>query len=230
MSFDSRTPVDQTHGADGARTRRNRVVAIGLGAVVVAGLLGFGTYTLLERTASKDSGAASGTQDAKQGEPTGQTGQEKQESAAGPVEGEKTWDAKKLTRDHVATDVTYPMEPPVGGNHAQAWLNCDGVVYEKAVRDVNAVHALEHGAVWVTYNDRAADAEVRELASRVGSTPYTLMSPYPGQDGAIMLTAWGKQVTVDSADDRRVAQFLAKYVQGAQTPEPGAPCTGGIDG
>ncbi|MET9942931.1 DUF3105 domain-containing protein, partial [Streptomyces halstedii] len=52
--------------------------------------------------------------------------------------------------------------------------------------------------------------------------------PYAGQEGAITLTAWGKQVTVDSADDRRVDQFLAQYVQGPQTPEPGAPCTGGL--
>jgi hypothetical protein len=227
MSFDHRTTVDPTRSADRARSRRNRVVAIGLGAVVVAGLLAFGSYTVLEETASKDSGADSGTQDAKQAEPTEQG---KRGLPAEPVAGEKSWDAAKLTRNHVATEVAYPMEPPVGGDHAQAWLNCDGVVYEKAVRNVNAVHSLEHGAVWVTYNDEAADGDVRKLASRVGSTPYSLMSPYAGQDGAIMLTAWGKQVTVDGADDRRVAQFFAKYVQGAQTPEPGAPCTGGIDG
>lgn len=43
-----------------------------------------------------------------------------------------------------------------------------------------------------------------------------------------MLTAWGKQVAVDSAKDPRVDQFFAKYVQGPQTPEPGAACTGGM--
>lgn len=43
-----------------------------------------------------------------------------------------------------------------------------------------------------------------------------------------MLSAWGKQVAVDSADDKRVDQFFAQYVQGTQTPEPGAPCTGGL--
>ncbi|MET4667622.1 hypothetical protein ABID94_000478 [Streptomyces sp. PvR018] len=119
------------------------------------------------------------------------------------------------------------MTPPVGGDHNPSWLNCDGDVYEKAVPDVNAVHSLEHGAVWVTYSTKAADADVAELAERVRSTPFTLMSPYADQEGAIVLSAWGKQVTVDSADDRRVDQFLAQYVQGPQTPEPGAPCTGG---
>ncbi|MET7364362.1 DUF3105 domain-containing protein [Streptomyces sp. NPDC005566] len=224
MSFDRRTRIEQMRKADRSRDRRNRVVAIGVSAAVVAGLLGFGTYMLLERSEANDRNAESRAQDAKQ------TEQEKEKLAAEPVADEKSWDAKKLTRNHVTTAVKYPMEPPVGGDHNPAWLNCDGVVYEKAVPNVNAVHALEHGAVWVTYNDKAADADVKKLAARVGSTPFSLMSPYEGQAGPIMLSAWGKQVTVDGADDRRVAQFFAKYVQGKQTPEPGAPCTGGIDG
>ncbi|GGY85773.1 DUF3105 domain-containing protein [Streptomyces nitrosporeus] len=227
MSFDRRTREEQTPGAGRAHDRRNRVAVIAVSAAVVAGLLGFGSYTLLKGpeadAAGEVSTAASRAGDAKQAEP-------EEAAAAGAVEGERSWDPEKLGRDHVTTPVTYPMRPPVGGDHDPAWLNCDGVVYEKAVPDVHAVHALEHGAVWVTYDDRATDADVRALASKVAGTPYTLMSPYDGQDGAIVLSAWGKQVAVDGADDPRVARFLARYVQGPQTPEPGAPCTGGVDG
>lgn len=224
MSFDRRTRIEQMRNADRARDRRNKVVAIGVSAVVVAGLLGFGSYMLLEKSEAKEKKEESQAQDSKQ------TEQEKKKLAAEPIEGEKSWDAKKLTRNHVTTDVKYPMEPPVGGDHNPAWLNCDGVVYEKAVPNVNAVHALEHGAVWVTHNGKASPDDLAALTSRVKSTPFSIMSPYEGQEGAIMLSAWGKQVTVDSADDPRVARFFAKYVQGAQTPEPGAPCTGGVDG
>ncbi|WP_327119218.1 DUF3105 domain-containing protein [Streptomyces sp. NBC_01341] len=224
MSFDRRTRMEQMRSADRARDRRKRVFAIGVSAVVVAGLVGFGSYMVLEKSEAKERNGESRAQDSKQ------TEQDGKDLAAEPIAGEKTWDAKKLTRNHVTTEVTYPMEPPVGGDHSPAWLNCDGVVYEKAVPDVNAVHALEHGAVWVTHTDKASGDDVGKLASRVRSTPYSLMSPYEGQAGAIMLSAWGKQVTVDSADDPRVARFFAKYVQGAQTPEPGAPCTGGVDG
>ncbi|MEU0128734.1 MULTISPECIES: DUF3105 domain-containing protein [unclassified Streptomyces] len=224
MSFDRRTRIEQMRDADRRHDRRSRVVAIGVSAVVVAGLLGFGSYMLLEKSEAKERNEESRAQDSKQ------TEQDRKELAAEPIAGEKTWDAKKLTRNHVTTEVKYPMEPPVGGDHNPAWLNCDGVVYEKAVPDVNAVHALEHGAVWVTHSEKASEGDVGKLASRVRSTPFSLMSPYEGQDGAIMLSAWGKQVTVDSADDPRVARFFAKYVQGAQTPEPGAPCTGGVDG
>ncbi|MFI7893711.1 DUF3105 domain-containing protein [Streptomyces sp. CACIS-1.16CA] len=222
MSFDPRYPQPQAPDPR-ARSTRNRAVAIGLGAAVVAGLVAFGSFTLLESSAADEkSDNASAAHDGKH--PGGHG-----DAKGGAIDGLKSWDAAKLTRNHVAGTVDYPMKPPVGGDHNPSWMNCDGDVYEKAVPDVNAVHALEHGAVWVTYNDKAAGSDVAALAERVRKTPFTLMSPYAGQEGAITLSAWGKQVTVDSADDRRVDQFLTQYVQGAQTPEPGAPCTGGLE-
>ncbi|MFI2458241.1 DUF3105 domain-containing protein [Streptomyces sp. NPDC019539] len=147
-----------------------------------------------------------------------------------PIRGEKSWDARTLGRRHVTTAVVYPMKPPVGGDHHPVWMNCDGNIYDKPISDMNAVHSLEHGAVWVTYNDRALAADVYKLKDRVSRTSYAMMSPVKDQAGAIMLTAWGKQVTVSGADDPRVDQFLTKYAQGPQTPEPGAPCTGGLSG
>ncbi|WP_299531324.1 DUF3105 domain-containing protein [uncultured Streptomyces sp.] len=215
-------PAPPAAPTPGRSDRTGRIVAIVVGAVAVAGLVGFGSYTVLDRTVGdrpERDGAAS---DSKPGGPPPTA------AAGGPVRGEKTWDAEKLGRDHVAGDVDYPMTPPVGGNHDQVWMNCQGDVYEKPLADVNAVHSLEHGAVWVTYNATASDADVSALASRVSSTPFTLMSPYPSQAGTITLTAWGKQLTVDGAEDERVDAFLSAYVQGPQTPEPGAPCTGGL--
>ncbi|ROQ69422.1 uncharacterized protein DUF3105 [Streptomyces sp. 840.1] len=220
-SHDRRTRIEQMRNADRARDRRSRVVAISLGAVVVAGLVAFGSYTLLDRS---EASADQKTSDAKASE---QPGTEGKDAGGGAIEGEKTWDAKKLTRNHVTKPVTYPMKPPVGGDHDPVWMNCDGEVYKEPVPDMNAVHALEHGSVWVTYTDKAPAADVAQLADRVSKTPYSLMSPYKDQAGTIMLSAWGKQLTVDGAGDPRVAQFFTKYVQGPQTPEPGAACTGG---
>jgi hypothetical protein len=44
----------------------------------------------------------------------------------------------------------------------------------------------------------------------------------------VVASAWGVQLKVQSASDPRLAQFLQKYEQGPQTPEPGAACTGGV--
>ncbi|MEU0271338.1 DUF3105 domain-containing protein [Streptomyces sp. NPDC006307] len=206
-SADRRARIEEMRRAEKARERRNRIITITLSTVVVAGLVGFGVYVLNEEKE-----------------------QQRQEEAAAkaPIKDEKSWDAKKLGRNHPTTPVAYPMKPPVGGDHHPVWQNCDGDVYKEPVRNENAAHSLEHGAVWVTYNDKAPAADVKKLEEKVGKTPYTLMSPVKDQAGAIMLSAWGKQVTVDGADDPRVDQFLTKYVKGPQTPEPGAACTGGI--
>ncbi|MEV8564380.1 DUF3105 domain-containing protein [Streptomyces sp. NPDC051322] len=210
---DRRLRIAELRRAEKSRERRVRVIAITVSLVAVAGLIGFGTYIVSNRSGggASDSKADGGT-------------------AAGPIKGEKDWDVKQLTRNHVTTPVSYPMKPPVGGDHNPVWMNCDGDVYKKAIPDMNAVHSLEHGSVWVTYTGKAAASDVAKLGAKVAKTPYSLMSPYPGQAGAIMLSAWGKQLTVDGADDPRVNQFFTKYVQGPQTPEPGAACTGGRDG
>jgi hypothetical protein len=209
QSVERKARIEEMRRAEQARERRSRLITIIVSAVVVAGLVGFGVYALNKESDQKDQKAA---------------------AAKTPIKGEKSWDAKKLGRNHVQTAVKYPMKPPVGGDHNPVWMNCDGDVYKSAIPDVNAVHALEHGAVWVTYNDKAPAADVKTLGEKVAKTPYSLMSPYKDQAGAIMLSAWGKQVTVDSASDPRVNQFFTKYVQGPQTPEPGAACTGGKAG
>ncbi|OON72042.1 DUF3105 domain-containing protein [Streptomyces tsukubensis] len=205
---DRRARIAEMRRAERSRDRRNRTLAITLSAVVVAGVVGFGAFVLTKESDDSDKEKA---------------------AASAPVAGEKSWDAKKLGRDHVTRRVDYPMNPPVGGDHDAVWMNCDGDVYDKAIPEVNAVHSLEHGAVWVTYNGEAADADIKALGSKVDKTPYSLMSPVADQKGALMLSAWGKQVTVKSAKDPRVNQFFSKYVQGPQTPEPGAACTQGRD-
>ncbi|MEU0680177.1 MULTISPECIES: DUF3105 domain-containing protein [Streptomyces] len=199
--------IEAMRRAERARERRNRVITITISSVIVAGLVGWGAYAINSANEKEEQQAA---------------------AAKKPVRGEKTWDARKLGRNHVKGTVDYPMNPAVGGDHNQAWMTCDGTVYTKPIANENAVHSLEHGAVWVTYNDKATDADVKTLSDKVSKTPYTLMSPNKTQSGTITLSAWGTQLSVDKASDPRVEQFLNKYVQGAQTPEPGAACTGGL--
>ncbi|MFD7477490.1 DUF3105 domain-containing protein [Streptomyces sp. NPDC059837] len=204
---DRKARIEEMRRAEKARERRNRILTITISTVIVAGLVGWGAYAINSANEKSDQKAA---------------------AAKKPVSGEKTWDAKKLGRNHVQAKVNYPMNPPVGGNHNPVWMTCNGNVYTKAIANENAVHSLEHGAVWITYNDKATDADTKTLADKVTKTPYTLMSPDKTQSGTIMLSAWGHQLSVDKASDPRVEQFLSKYVQGPQTPEPGAACTGGL--
>lgn len=199
--------IAEMRRADQMNDRRNKAIAITVSAAVVTGLIGFGAWVMVDRQNKEDAKVA---------------------AAKAPVDGERSWDVKTLGRKHVETPVKYEMNPPVGGDHNPRWMNCNGDVYKNPLPEVNAVHSLEHGAVWVTYNEKADKADVEKLAGTVSKTPYTLMSPDKEQAGTIMLSAWGRQLTVDKADDPRVAQFFTKYVQGPQTPEPGAACTNGL--
>ncbi|MGW5371121.1 DUF3105 domain-containing protein [Streptomyces sp. NPDC004009] len=207
--------VEEMRRAERARARRNRVIAIAASVVVVAGLAVGGVVLVNSQSGKKDAAAS---EDAKNAGDSGHftTG----------ADGVRTWSGK-LSRTHVTSKVSYPMHPPVGGNHNPVWLNCNGDVYTEPVQDENAVHALEHGAVWVTYTKKVGKADVDALAAKVKKTPYSLMSPYENQAAPLILSAWGHQVTVKSASDPEVDKFFATYVQGKQTPEPGASCTGG---
>jgi hypothetical protein len=127
-------------------------------------------------------------------------------------------------RNHVQGKVNYPQNPPVGGNHNPVWQNCG--FYDAPVQNENAVHSMEHGAVWITYRpDLPSDqvAKLRDLAKQ----SYVLVTPYPGLPSPVVASAWGKQLTLNSANDPRLAQFVDFFRQGPQTPEPGAACTGG---
>jgi hypothetical protein len=126
---------------------------------------------------------------------------------------------------HVSQPVTYDHFPPTGGAHFASWQNCG--IYNRPIQDELAVHSLEHGAVWLAYQPDLPVDEVERLKNLVRGRSYTLMSPYANMDTPIAISAWGVQLTADSASDPRLEQFVTKYRQGAQTPEPGAACVGG---
>ncbi|MFE6589750.1 DUF3105 domain-containing protein [Streptomyces sp. NPDC057781] len=207
------TRIAEMRRAEEARDRRNRILTIAVSAVVAAGLVVGGVVLVRSQSGDSDDATAS-------------DGKTSGKFVAG-ADGVRTWKGD-LSRNHVTKKVSYPAEPPVGGDHNQVWMNCNGDVYTEPLENENAVHSLEHGAVWVTYTDKAPKADVEKLAAKVKKTPYSLMSPDDKQKDPIMLTAWGHQRTVTGADDPNVDKFFEKFVQGEQTPEPGAACTNGL--
>lgn len=145
--------------------------------------------------------------------------------AAGDLGGVQKYDHEAL--QHTPGKVDYEQSPPTGGEHNPIWMNCG--VYDEALPDEHAVHSLEHGAVWITYEPDLAGSEVETLEKATPDT-YALLSPYEGEMPApIVVSAWGHQLELDSADDPRLKGFIKEYRQGEQTPEPGAACTGGIE-
>jgi hypothetical protein len=128
--------------------------------------------------------------------------------------------------DHVDGEIDYGLRPPAGGAHAHVWWNCG--FYDEPVPDVNAVHTLEHGAVWLAYAPDLDEGDVEVLHDLTRETQKVLSSPYEGLDDgvAVVATAWARQLTLDSVDDPRLAEFVARYEGGSQSPEGEVPCSG----
>jgi len=144
------------------------------------------------------------------------------DKTAQPIEGVQTF--TDLSQKHLGKgkyDITYPQSPPVGGAHSPLWMKCQ--VYTEELPKVNAVHSLEHGAVWITYLPSTAPAVVQQLDELVGANQeYMMVSPYAGQDSPIIVTAWGAQLRVTSPTDSRIGEFIRTYA--GHGPEKGVTC------
>ena len=146
-----------------------------------------------------------------------------QQAERTPPEGVESF--SDLSRNHVEGTVSYPQNPPVGGDHNPVWQNCG--FYSSPVQNEHAVHSMEHGAVWITYQPDLPSDQVEVLRNLAHDNTYILVSPYPDLPTPVVASAWGKQLQLDSANDPRLEQFVSAFKEGPQTPEPGAPCTGG---
>lgn len=131
------------------------------------------------------------------------------------------------TANHVEGAVEYAQTPPAGGDHNPAWLNCG--IYSEPQTNENAVHSLEHGAIWVTYDPSISEEELTTLRSTLPST-YVILSPFEDLPSKIVLSGWNVQLQVDKASDERIPAFIEEYWQSEDAPEPTAPCTGALDG
>ena len=110
---------------------------------------------------------------------------------------------------HVEGDLHADGEVPAGGPHDEIWQNCG--YYDVEVRSENAVHSLEHGAVWITYEPGLAEDQLRQLRGFTQGPDKVLVSPIAGQDSAIIVTAWANQCELADAGDARPAQLVNEF-------------------
>jgi len=144
------------------------------------------------------------------------------ESKPDPPPGIQTFTG--LGRDHVEAGAVYEQDPPVGGNHASTWLNCG--FYDTPVPNENAVHSLEHGAVWITFQPDLAEDQIGTLRDLAKGTKV-LVSPYPGLEAPVVASTWGAQLSFTGADDPLLKDFVLT-MKNATAPESNASCDGGI--
>ncbi|MBA3404794.1 MAG: DUF3105 domain-containing protein [Gemmatimonadaceae bacterium] len=128
-------------------------------------------------------------------------------------------------RSHVRTPVEYAQTPAVGGAHSPVVQNCG--FYTRAVAEENAVHSLEHGAVWIAYQTDLPDEDLDTLRELARRESYLLASPVDDLPAPIVASAWEQQLRLNVATDGRLIEFVEAFAAQGQAPEAGGPCTGG---
>ena len=127
-----------------------------------------------------------------------------------------------ITANHVEPPVEFSSSPSTGGDHYQFWMNCG--FYTEEVIEGAATHSLEHGAIWITYNDSLAEEELGALEALASGNPRLLISPYD-HDDPIVLSAWGAQLRgVTSASAPEVQTFIDDWADNPALGEAGASC------
>lgn len=165
-----------------------------------------------------------------------------------------TQNGKSIHVSHVPGPVTYTMIPPAGGPHNIVWMNAG--VYTKSVPSERAVHAIEHGAIWITYKPTLSKGQVQKLLDFVGrqsfipepkgkggvtvagqANRYIIMSPWKDDalPALVVMSSWGHQLRLNDTTDPRMQRFIDTFRHrkpySPETAEPvdGTPTgTGGV--
>ncbi len=117
-------------------------------------------------------------------------------------------------------DMVIPVgAPPAGGPHFSTPLRTG--FYDDPVPDGNAVHALEHGIVWLSYNPELVDeAGVDALRDIFGDFRRDLIvSPRPDNSDAVAIVSWGRIMRLDGVDVEQLSDFINNNRN--RSPEPG---------
>jgi len=196
--------------------------------LIAVAIIGFGAFFIIKDMRATSAAKAKQAAEAKL---TAEEAKTPWTDRAAKIQGIVNYNAQKpawLTANHKQGKLTFQVNPPVGGDHNPKWQNCMGDIYNAPIANEHAVHSLEHGAVWITYDSKLPSDQVAKLAERVKGLEYTLMSPVDNLGSPISLQAWGYQLKVDNASDSRIDAFLRALRKNA-AQEQGAACSGGIN-
>jgi hypothetical protein len=127
-------------------------------------------------------------------------------------------------RNHRQGHIDYPgKRPPSGGDHNPLPLTCG--FYGQQPPDENAVHSLEHGAVWIAFDPKTSASDV-DVLKAFAKLDHVLVTPYAGMSAPITLVAWEHRLELQSVTDQRLKQFVDEFRNGSTAPEHGAACRG----
>lgn len=126
--------------------------------------------------------------------------------------------------NHTLRSVTYAQVPPDSGDHSPVWQHCG--FYSEPIGNEHAVHSLEHGVVWITYQPDLPAEQIETLRQLARVQEYVIVSAYPDLPAPVVVSAWEQQLQVTSAGDPRLEPTVSAFTNSPLAPEPDGGCDG----
>jgi len=83
-------------------------------------------------------------------------------------------------------------------------------VYGQPVPEGNVIHSLEHGIVWLSYNQDLVDedtiAKLRDFGRQFNAD--LIVSPRPDNTSPIAIVSWGRILELDVFDQSQLENFV----------------------
>ena len=133
-----------------------------------------------------------------------------------------------LGADHVLPGASHPdynSVPATSGWHFTVpFAPAPWGIYDQVLPDEVLVHNLEHAGIGIHYDCPEGCTDLVDLLAQVAAQyPKVVLSPYPGTDSRISLTAWTFIDQMDDFDEGRIVAFIEEHMNAATAPEPLAP-------
>ena len=159
-------------------------------------------------------------------------------NSGGPVP-EDPDDGRNHVRDGEVPETPYSVIPATSGPHWNTLGSQESGFesapagwgpYPRALPDQVLIHNLEHGGIGMHYDPTQCGEEqcqqfVDEF-SRIAkewteNETYTgfVISPYPGMESPITLTAWRHHLRLDEVDEPRILEFVNAYYDRGYEPQ-----------
>ena len=124
---------------------------------------------------------------------------------------------------HVATKTYSGDEPPASGEHANTirWG-----VYQEEVADVNVLHNLEHGGIYVSYRQDLPKEDIAKI-EKLFSIPSSVdnfnpakavVAPRAANKENIVVSSWNRSETFQEFDEAAMYEYYVRNI--GKSPEP----------
>ncbi len=124
-------------------------------------------------------------------------------------------------QQHIQTGATheeYNSNPPTSGPHNGQPANWG--IYQSELPDENLIHNLEHGGIWISYNniDNDTKTKIEDLAKRYPNK--MIVTPRSKNDSKIAIASWTRLLKLDVFDEATIVDFIKANKN--KSPEPNA--------